>query len=176
MHSPSVESRGPKILVTGGSRSGKSRYALNRAEDLGERRIYLATAQALDSEMADRIQHHREERGRGWTTLEEPLNVAALLQQDGVLLLDCLTLWVSNLLMTQGEDADLSPTFETFVQAVRKAQNPLVIVTNEVGMGLVPETRLGRRFRDWSGRLSQEVAQVVDEVILTCAGLPLRLK
>lgn len=165
-----------KVLVTGGSRSGKTRFALARAEELSPERTYLATAQAFDDEMDQRIRRHREERGADWTTLEEPLDVAPLLARRGSVLLDCLTLWVSNLLLSGGQDADLRPPIDAFVRAVRAAENPLVLVTNEVGMGLVPETPLGRRFRDWSGILTQEVAQVASEVVLVCAGLPLRLK
>lgn len=165
-----------KLLVTGGSRSGKTRYAQQRAEAMGPHRIYLATAEALDDEMHDRIRRHRAERGAGWTTLEEPTEVIPLLRQPHVLLFDCLTLWSSNLLMKHGAEADLSPWFEEFVEAVRLAPNPVILVTNEVGMGLVPETPLGRRFRDWSGWLSQRVAETADEVVLTVAGCALKVK
>ncbi len=165
-----------KILVTGGSRSGKTRFALARAEELAPERTYLATAEGWDDEMKARIGRHQQERGPSWTTIEEPLEVESLLDRPGVLLLDCLTLWVSNLLGAHGMDADLHPRISRFVSAFAAASGTVILVTNEVGMGLVPETPLGRRFRDWSGILSQEAAQVADAVYLLCAGLPLRIK
>lgn len=165
-----------KALITGGSRSGKSRYALELAESLSDSRIFLATAQAYDTEMDDRIRMHRLERGAGWETIEEPLNIVPILERPELILVDCLTLWVSNLLLAHGEEADLTPSFDALIQAVRARTGDLLFVTNEVGMGLVPETPLGRRFRDWSGWLSQHLAMEVDQVTLMVAGLPLRLK
>lgn len=165
-----------KILVTGGARSGKSRFAQARAEALHLRRFYLATAQALDAEMADRIARHRADRDASWQTLEEPLDPGPLLHQDGVVLLDCLTLWLSNLLLADRDDADIEAAMEALVSAVATADNPVVLVTNEVGMGIVPSNALARRFRDHSGRLSQLLAAVCDEVVLCVAGLPLTVK
>ncbi|RME27585.1 MAG: bifunctional adenosylcobinamide kinase/adenosylcobinamide-phosphate guanylyltransferase [Deltaproteobacteria bacterium] len=165
-----------KILVTGGARSGKSRFAQARAEALHPRRFYLATAQALDAEMADRIARHRADRDGSWQTLEEPLDPGPLLRQDGVVLLDCLTLWVSNLLLADRDDADIEAAMEALVSAVATADNPVVLVTNEVGLGIVPNNPLARRFRDHSGRLSQLLAAVCDEVVLCVAGLPLTVK
>lgn len=165
-----------KILVTGGSRSGKTRFALAQAEALGPARTYLATAEAWDDEMRARIQRHQAERGVGWTTVEEPLDVEPLLDRSAVVLLDCLTLWVSNLLGAKGMEADLRPRIDALVAAFQAASGSVLLVTNEVGMGLVPETPLGRRFRDWAGILAQEASRVADEVYLLCAGLPLRLK
>ncbi len=165
-----------KVLVTGAARSGKTRFALARAEALALQRTYLATAQARDPEMAERIQCHQAERGPSWAALEEPLSIAPLLARPGVVLLDCLTLWISNLLEARGDQADLTPDFAALARAVAAAPNPLVIVTNEVGWGIVPASALARRFRDWSGLLSQDLAREVDEVYLVCAGLPLRLK
>ncbi|MCO5130669.1 MAG: bifunctional adenosylcobinamide kinase/adenosylcobinamide-phosphate guanylyltransferase [Xanthobacteraceae bacterium] len=164
-------------LVLGGARSGKSRFAESRARDSGLERVYLATATAGDPEMAARIAHHRERRGDGWRTVEEPLAlVAALARAAGpgrVVLVDCLTLWLSNL-MHAGRDVDV----ETGVLAawLRENPHPVVLVSNEVGLGLVPETPLGRAFRDAQGRLNQAVAEVLPDVAFVAAGLPLWLK
>ncbi len=164
-----------KVLVTGGSRSGKTGHALRRAEALSPVRSYLATCEARDAEMSDRIRRHQVERDASWRTLEEPLDIAPLLEREGVVLVDCLTLWLSNLLERHG-DGDLTAERERLVQAVATASNPLVLVTNEVGLGLVPMHPLGRRFRDESGWLGQALAQVCDEVVLVACGLPLMLK
>ncbi len=165
-----------KILVTGGARSGKSRFAQARAEGLHPRRFYLATAQALDAEMADRIARHRADRDASWRTLEEPLDPGPLLSQDGVVLLDCLTLWLSNLLLADRDDAAIEAAIDALAAAVARADNPVVLVTNEVGLGIVPDNALARAFRDHSGRLSQRLAAVCDEVVLCVAGLPLKIK
>ncbi len=165
-----------KLLVTGGARSGKSRFAQARAEALSPTRTYLATGQAFDAEMADRIRRHQADRDQTWRTVEEPLDIAPLLARPGVVLLDCLTLWVSNLLMAHGEQADLEPQLQQLVAAVAAADNPLVLVTNEVGLGIVPANALSRAFRDHAGRLSQLLAPVCDEVVLCVAGLPLWVK
>ena len=165
-----------KILITGGARSGKSRYALELAESLGSRRRFLATAQALDAEMADRIDRHRRERGPTWETVEEPIDIHCHLDDHPVILIDCLTLWISNLLEHRGHDADLELDIERFVRAVEATSASVVVVTNEVGFGIVPVNPLARRFRDWSGIASQRVARCCDQVFLSCAGLPLRLK
>ncbi|HEY3234103.1 MAG TPA: bifunctional adenosylcobinamide kinase/adenosylcobinamide-phosphate guanylyltransferase [Polyangiaceae bacterium] len=163
-----------KVLVTGGARSGKSRYALALAERLGSERVFIATAQARDAEMADRIQRHQRDRGPGWTTVEESLNIAPLLAQKGVVVLDCLTLWLSNLL--EASVPDLDREFGRLTRSLADAPNPIIVVTNEVGLGIVPENALARRFRDAAGELSQEVARVATSVILMCAGMPLSLK
>jgi adenosylcobinamide kinase/adenosylcobinamide-phosphate guanylyltransferase len=165
-----------KVLVTGGARSGKSRYAQTLAEDLGPRRCYLATAQALDEEMANRIDRHRRDRGPSWTTVEEPLDIQAHLARHPVVLVDCLTLWVSNLLAEHGAKADLGGEIDRLVSALAASPSSVVIVTNEVGQGIVPANPLARTFRDWSGIVAQRVARACDQVFLVCAGLPLRLK
>lgn len=163
-----------KALITGGCRSGKSRHALSLAESLGPRRIYLATAEPLDEEMSARIARHKQERDPSWTTIEEPLEIAPLLHQPGgVVLVDCLTLWVSNLLARHD---DLTPHFRLLCESLAAAPNPVILVTNEVGLGIVPDNALARRFRDEAGFLSQAVASVCDRVVLTVAGLPLTLK
>ncbi|WP_096700041.1 bifunctional adenosylcobinamide kinase/adenosylcobinamide-phosphate guanylyltransferase [Magnetospirillum sp. 15-1] len=162
-------------LVLGGARSGKSAYA----ESLfgGQSALYLATGQALDGEMAERIDHHRRRRGSGWSTLEEPLDLADTLDNvmrpDRPVLVDCLTMWLSNL-MQAGRDIDHS--VERLCEVLTNPAGPVVLVSNEVGMGLVPETRLGRQFRDHQGRVNQRVAAISRRVVFVAAGLPLVLK
>lgn len=168
---------GPRILVTGGARSGKSRHAQALAEALCPQRVYLATAQAGDEEMAARIARHQAERGPGWRTVEEPLWPERHLSAHGeVVLLDCLTLWLSNWFLREERAEERRAAAERLVQAVRACPGPLVIVTNEVGLGIVPSTPLGRAFRDEAGFLAQAMARVCDRVILTVAGLPLIIK
>lgn len=163
-------------LVLGGARSGKSRHAQTLAEDTGPRRTYLATAEARDEEMAARIARHQAERGEGWQTLEAPLEMPDMLEavaDSDVVLVDCLTLWLTNVML--GE-RDVDTEIEALVAALAAAQQPVILVSNEVGLGLVPETPLGRAFRDAQGRLNQRIAQEVDEVRFVAAGLPLVLK
>ena len=165
-----------KILVTGGVRAGKTRHALALAEELAPRRHYLATAQALDDEMRQRIRRHQLERGAGWHTIEEPLDVAShLAQPGGVVLVDCLTLWLTNW-MLRPQAPDYERLFGELAAAVEAAPNPVVLVTNEVGLGIVPDNALARDFRDRAGFLAQRVAAACDRVDLMVAGLPLRVK
>jgi adenosylcobinamide kinase/adenosylcobinamide-phosphate guanylyltransferase len=164
-------------LVLGGARSGKSRWAERLVEGAAMGGTYCATATAGDAEMAARIAAHRARRGRFWRTVEERLAIAAVIGAEAALdrplMIDCLTLWLSNLMLAGrsvgGEAAAL-------VAALRLAAGPVVLVANEVGMGLVPETALGRRFRDAAGRLNQELAAKADRVVFVVAGLPLVLK
>ena len=165
-------------LVLGGARSGKSRYAERLVEDAASCGTYCATAEAGDAEMAERIAAHRARRGPFWRTVEAPLALAATVAAESTcrerpILVDCLTLWLSNLLL-----ADKQPDEEAaaLASALRDAAAPVVLVSNEVGMGLVPETPLGRRFRDAAGRLNQQVAALADRVVFVAAGLPLALK
>jgi adenosylcobinamide kinase/adenosylcobinamide-phosphate guanylyltransferase len=167
----------PVTLVLGGARSGKSRYAECLVENAASGGTYCATAAAGDQEMADRIAAHRARRGPFWHTIEEPLALAPLFvseaRSERPLLVDCLTLWLSNLLFAGrpvGEET------AALCAALRLAPGPVVLVANEVGMGLVPETPLGRRFRDAAGWLNQEVAALADRVVFVAAGLPLVLK
>jgi adenosylcobinamide kinase/adenosylcobinamide-phosphate guanylyltransferase len=165
------------VLVLGGARSGKSAYAQSLAEAAAGERYYLATAEAGDQEMARRIARHRAERGPGWTTLEEPLALAEVLhahaRSSRVLLVDCLTLWLSNLTFA---GRDVEAEFERLTKAIGTLAGPAIFVSNEVGLGLVPESGLGREFRDAHGRANREVARACDAVVFVAAGLPTLLK
>ena len=165
------------LLILGGARSGKSRRALACAEALGPRRMFIATAEAWDDEMAVRIARHKTERGGGWSTLEAPLELVKGLHQASkeadVCLIDCLTLWLSNLMH---QDRDVDAETQTLCDAIARASIPVILVSNEVGLGLVPETPLGRAFRDAQGRLNQDIARVCDRVEFVAAGLPIALK
>lgn len=169
------------ILVGGGARSGKSRFALGLADALAERRIFIATAEALDAEMTDRIARHRAERGPSFETIEEPIELAGALERCGhdrvgeVILVDCLTLWVSNLLVRGAGVEDLAANFDHLDGALARRRSHVILVTNEVGMGLVPETPLGRVFRDAIGTLHQRLAAAADEIYLAALGTVLRL-
>ncbi|PZA05954.1 MULTISPECIES: bifunctional adenosylcobinamide kinase/adenosylcobinamide-phosphate guanylyltransferase [unclassified Meiothermus] len=171
------------ILVTGGARSGKSAFAQEEAQRLGGDGVsFIATAQALDAEMNERIAAHRAQRPREWQTLEEPLNVSAALRQarHEVVLLDCLALWVSNLLLRQPDPVErleaLIPHLEALLEAWRDTGKRLLVVTNEVGLGIVPENPLARRYRDLLGFANARLAREAGAVYLMVAGLPLRLK
>ena len=163
-------------LVLGGARSGKSRYAESLITALPPPWIYVATAEARDAEMAERIAAHQARRGAGWRTLETPRGdiVGALAARGKTpLLVDCLTLWLSNALLA-GSDIDVE--IERLDDALMQATAPLVLVANEVGFGIVPDNPLGRRFRDAQGRLNQRIAARADRVVLVVAGLPLTIK
>jgi len=164
------------ILVTGGARSGKSAFAERLTLTLGERPIYIATAEAHDSEMAARIAAHQARRGENWTTREAPLDLlTALDATDGAepRLVDCLTLWLSNLMFAE---RDWQVEGRALAEAIRLQAAPVVIVTNEVGSGIVPENALARAYRDAAGVLNQMIAEAVDDVYLTVSGLPLKVK
>jgi len=161
-------------LVLGGARSGKSRYA----EALIERRpaIYVATAEVRDAEMADRVRLHRSRRGENWQTRETPLDIAAVLREaspDAPILVDCLTLWLSNVLLA---GRDVAADCAGLLAALRDAAGPAILVANEVGLGIVPDNELARTFGDHAGRLNQEIAAIADRVVFVAAGLPLVLK
>jgi len=166
-------------LVTGGSRSGKSRYAMELALEW-ERRVFIATAQVTDGEMEERIERHRRERGDLFVTVEEPLDLAgaigSLPLDTGVALVDCLTVWLGNLFHHLG-DVDLeSPQIGAFLEVLEDPPCALILVTNEVGMGLVPPDALSRRFRDVAGLLNQEVARRAHRVVFTVCGIPMVVK
>lgn len=164
-------------LVLGGARSGKSRHAEHMVLESGLHPIYVATAEARDGEMAERIAHHRDRRGTAWTTLEERFDLVGLLGRetgpDRAVLVDCLTLWLSNIFF---DDRAVDDETERLAQALGTLAGPVVLVSNEIGLGLVPETRLSRDFRDAQGRLNQAVAAACTDVVFVAAGLPLTLK
>lgn len=173
------------ILVLGGARAGKSTFALQLAQEksVAGRVCFIATAQGLDAEMAERIAHHREERPTNWKTIEEPFQLDEALLQAGdanVVVIDCLTLFVSNWLLRSDNERQCEPVLETIVErvleTVKSETRTVICVSNEVGLGIVPDTALGRTFRDLLGRVNQQFAQAADEVYLLVAGLPLRLK
>ena len=165
------------LLVLGGARSGKSRHAQLAAEAAGGRLVFIATAQAFDDEMADRIARHKSDRDDRWVACEAPFDLAAAIEQedrpDTVILVDCLTLWASNLML---DDRDIEAATEMLVQRIATANARIVLVSNEVGWGIVPDNRLARRFRDVAGMANQRVAAAVSQVDLVVAGLALRLK
>lgn len=165
------------MLVLGGARSGKSRFAEARVCETGLSRHYLATGRAWDEEMRERIARHRTDRGEGWVTHEEPLalveRLKALDDPAHVILVDCLTLWVTNLMM---EARPMAEEFDRLAAHVSGARAALVLVSNEVGLGIVPENRMAREFRDHAGRLHQSIAARAAEVYFVAAGLPLRMK
>lgn len=163
-------------LILGGARSGKSRYALRMAEGMTERPVFIATAVAEDDEMRRRIDRHRRERGAHWTTVEAPFELAgaiARLTVNDTAVVDCLTLWLSNAMR---ENQDPAAKIADLLEAVVDSPARLILVSNEVGLGIVPATPLGRDFRDEQGRLNQRLAELADQVVFLAAGLPLILK
>jgi adenosylcobinamide kinase/adenosylcobinamide-phosphate guanylyltransferase len=213
------------VFIIGGARSGKSRFALSRAGGLPGPKVYLATAQAYDAEMTDRIEKHKRERGPEWATHEEPVHLGRAVRDLSVtydaVIIDCLTIWLSNLVCGAGEvdshgltprgsllgsrrpgnlrareasiegeaprallveGATRAPLIEKeqgeFLDSLSTfdSRSRLFIVSNEVGMGIVPESELGRRFRDMAGKLNQQVAQIANEVFLVAAGIPVKIK
>jgi len=182
-------------LIIGGARSGKSDFALKLADSFGPktggshegdevplvRKAYIATAQALDEEMGERIRKHREERSEGWETLEEPLDIGGLIRDVHsfyeVILLDCLTLWVTNILLAEKRmEEEMERLISLLSPLAGDESRSIIIVSNEVGMGIVPDNPLSRRFRDLAGHLNQRVAEMADRVYLVAAGIPIQLK
>lgn len=167
------------MYVTGGARSGKSSYALYLAEPY-ENRVFLATAEAFDDEMRDRISRHRDERGNAFTTVEEHIFIDRALRSlpegTGVVLLDCLTVWLGNLMHHLGDASAINERIEALLDVLKSPPCDLVIVSNEVGMGIVPENAMARVFRDLAGTLNRRVAARATHAYLLCSGLPLFLK
>ena len=165
------------LFVLGGARSGKSRYAQGRAEMLTGEPIFVATAEPFDDEMRERIARHQADRDARWRTVEAPRDLPAAIDTlsapDAVVLVDCLTLWLSNLLLA---NADLDQAEADLCAAIGGFVGKIILVSNEVGLGIVPDNALARRFGDAAGRLNQAVAGVAGEVVLMTAGLPLTLK
>lgn len=164
-------------FVIGGARSGKSSFALKEALKIGGLKAYIATAQALDDEMKERVQKHKLERGSGWDTFEEPLNIISLMgeihEKYDAVLIDCLTLWLSNLMLS---GKDVKKEIKALADLLPTVNCQLFIVSNEVGMGIVPDNALARQFRDLAGTLNQKIAGIADEVYLVAAGIPVKIK
>lgn len=171
------------IFVTGGARSGKSAFALSLANSKGKRKCYMATAQALDSEMEERISRHKAERGPDWVCIEEPLRVANRMEEIkgkyDVILFDCLTLWMSNLMHEESlgtRHAVPLQEFNDFVSACKASSSTVIVISNEVGLGIVPDNQLAREFRDLAGTANQLFAKAADEAYFVVSGIPMRLK
>jgi adenosylcobinamide kinase/adenosylcobinamide-phosphate guanylyltransferase len=167
------------LLIGGGARSGKSGFALEVAERLAPERVFLATGQALDAEMEERIDRHRRERAGRFSTIEEPRQVVTALAEvpdNGVVVIDCITMWLSNLMLDGLSDSALEREVEGLADALRGSRFHCVAVTNEVGSGVVPESALGRRFRDCAGRANQRLAAQATSVYLASLGCILQLK
>jgi adenosylcobinamide kinase/adenosylcobinamide-phosphate guanylyltransferase len=168
-------------LIIGGCRSGKSAEALRMAEALeADRRLFVATCRPYDAEMRTRIERHRRARDASWETLEVPLALSAALETHNdrrhVILVDCLTLWITNLMLdAQPEDA-VTAQISGLTQALKAMRCPVILVANEVGQGIVPENPMARRFRDWAGMVNQQVAACADQVMWMMAGIPMKIK
>jgi len=164
-------------FVIGGARSGKSSFALKEGSALAGKKAYIATAEALDEEMKARIDKHRKERSGEWITFEETLNIARLIEdvykEYDVIIIDCLTVWLSNLMMN---DKNVEKAMESFSQSISTRNCSIFIVSNELGMGIVPDNELARRFRDIAGAMNQKIAGLADKVYLVTAGIPIKIK
>ena len=168
------------IFITGGARSGKSRLAQELAERSGGPLLYIATGEPKDAEMRERISRHRERRGPAWQTIEEPLNLVKVARDQGDrfggMLVDCITLWLSNLLGKYNDTQRVLDEVAALIAAFPALETPLILVSNEVGMGIVPENALARSFRDLAGEANELLAKAADEVYVMFSGLPLKLK
>lgn len=169
------------IFVTGGARSGKSDFVQEMAETLEGKPLFLATAEALDEEMRERIRKHKEKRGDQWDTLEEPLDLGNAIRSGSksyrTILVDCLTVWLSNLLIEyQDEDEIISEMMDDFFSSMDDCEETLIVVSNEVGLGIVPENRLARVYRDKLGFLNQRMARRADQVYILFSGIPVKIK
>ncbi|KGE00670.1 bifunctional adenosylcobinamide kinase/adenosylcobinamide-phosphate guanylyltransferase [Rhizobium sp. YS-1r] len=168
---------GHVTFVLGGARSGKSGFSEKLARETGFERHYIATGRAYDDEMRQRIARHRADRGDGWVTHEVPVDLVSRIEAidapGRVALVDCLTLWITNLMM---ENRDIDAAGEMLVRSFAPLAGRLILVSNEVGLGIVPENRMAREFRDHAGRLHQKIAAAADEVFFIAAGLPLKMK
>ncbi|WP_331344299.1 bifunctional adenosylcobinamide kinase/adenosylcobinamide-phosphate guanylyltransferase [Cellvibrio sp. UBA7661] len=166
-------------LILGGARSGKSRYAEARAQASNKSVLYIATATALDDEMAARIAHHQQQRPQHWQLLECPLTLSETLaqeaQKDQIILVDCLTLWLNNQLFHYPHQ-DFSTLYDALLSSIANAKADIIFVANEVGLGIIPLGEISRTFVDEAGRLNQRIAQAADKVFFIAAGLPLQLK
>jgi adenosylcobinamide kinase/adenosylcobinamide-phosphate guanylyltransferase len=177
---PPANQQGHLILITGGTRSGKSQFAVELAKRFGQGIVYLATCKAADREMRQRIAHHRRQRPARWRTIEHPVDpakvIAHLNGKPSGLILDCLTMYVSQLLVAGQSDTRIEQQVRRLCHVLRRAPYPVILVTNEVGSGVVPEFPMGRRFRDLAGLANQMAATYADEVYLLVAGIPTLIK
>ena len=169
------------IFVIGGCRSGKSSYAMQAAEKVpAEQKIFIATCVPQDDEMKRRVARHQKERSQNWVTVEAPLDLPEAILQNSrrgdVILVDCLTLWVSNLLIETGDEKKTEDTISQLIEVLEKAICPIVLVSNEVGTGIVPENQLARQFRDITGWVNQAVAKCANKVVWMVAGIPVTVK
>lgn len=169
------------ILVTGGARSGKSSYAQSIADEIEGRKVYLATAQALDNEMKSRIEIHRMDRPAGWNTVEETKHLSKTVKEIDkkfeVILIDCITMWISNLLVIEGfSESEIIKELESFISNCKEFEGTVIVVSNEVGSGIVPDNKIARLFRDIAGKANQKIATAADNVYLVVAGIPMKLK
>ena len=169
------------IFIIGGCRSGKSTYALQTAERIpAEKKIFIATCLPQDDEMKQRVAKHQTARSQNWITVEEPLHLPEAILQNSrraeVILIDCLTLWVNNLLMETDDEKQLEQTISQLINTLEKTTRPIVLVSNEVGTGIVPENKLARQYRDIIGLVNQAVAKTASKVIWMVAGIPVTVK
>ena len=168
------------FLVIGGCRSGKSRHALHLAEQVSGQKIFIATCIPHDKEMEQRVMHHQRQRDSTWKTLEAPIFLPDAIIKQGlkgnVLLVDCLTLWINNLIMDDRNAAKIDNHIINLIRSLDEAECPVILVSNEVGCGIVPENKLARRFRDIAGFTNQKVADFADRVIWMVAGIPVKIK
>ena len=167
-------------LVIGGCRSGKSRHALHLAEQIPGQKIFIATCMPQDKEMEQRVLRHQRQRSSDWETLEVPVFMPEAIQKSGVeghvILVDCLTLWINNLILNNDKPENIDNHIQKLTQSIEKAECPVILVSNEVGTGIVPENKLARLFRDITGFTNQKVAACVDRVIWMVAGIPVKIK
>jgi adenosylcobinamide kinase/adenosylcobinamide-phosphate guanylyltransferase len=174
-------SRYPVTLVMGGCRSGKSRYALDAASRVpGAEKVFVATSVPTDPDMDQRVARHRAERGAAWRTVEEPVYLHTVIEKNGgtapVILVDCLTLWVSNLMVQKYDEPKVKEAVDQLIHSFSGCRCPIFLVSNEVGYGIVPDNALARQFRDLAGLVNQRVAAAADRVVLTVAGIDLQIK
>lgn len=169
-----------KILVIGGCRSGKSSHALHLAEQIPGQKIFIATCIPRDKEMEERVLHHQKQRSSAWKTIEEPFFIPEAINKHSlkgnVILIDCLTLWINNLILNDDQPENIDNHIQKLTQSIEKAECPVILVSNEVGTGIVPENKLARLFRDITGFANQKIAACVDQVIWMVAGIPVKIK
>ena len=168
-------------FVIGGCRSGKSSFALDQANRVkGKNKYFIATSVPIDSEMEKRVENHQQERGEDWITIEEPVRIYEKINQyspkAGVILVDCLTLWVSNLLFHSYDKTQIDGAIKHLENCLVQCECPVFLVSNEVGCGIVPENKLARQFRDFAGLVNQRIAKIADKVVMTIAGIDVQIK